>query len=398
MDRLALDYRIQFSSDGKQWESVVDSTHRLQVSAEEHIGFDLTTLSPDDAKMAQQQIDQLKSLVASRTKASHPETIWAGEFTSPGPTYRLYRGDPMAPREQVFPGAVTALTDLRLRADAPEQSRRLALARWITDPLNPLTARVMVNRIWQHHFGKGIVDTPSDFGSNGVPPSHPELLDWLAAEFIDSGWSVKHLQTLILTSKTWQQDNAPRPDAITIDAACRLLWRFPQRRLEAEGIRDSVLAVSGKLDSRSGGPGFSAFEVSLENVRHYFPKTSFGQEDWRRMIYMTRVRQEREAIFGTFDCPDCSQLVPKRSQSTTPMQAMGLMNSQFMMEQSQFLAERLARESDDPVGRIQRAWELCFGRDPNESEIKLALQLIDSSGWQEFARAMLNANEFVFIP
>ena len=241
---------------------------------------------------------------------------------------------------RVTPGAVTALVDLNLPADAPEQDRRLAIAKWIADPENPLTARVMVNRIWQNHFGVGIVDTPSDFGSNGTEPSHPELLDWLASEFIAGKWSVKHLQKLILMSDAWQQDSIPRESAIAVDADSRLLWRFPHRRLEAEGIRDSVLAVSGRLNTRAGGPGFSAFEVSLENVRHYFPKTSFTTEDWRRMIYMTKVRQERDSVFGTFDCPDCSQLVPRRSRSTTPLQAMGLLNSQFMMEQAQCFSDR----------------------------------------------------------
>ena len=397
-DRLAIEYVIQVSNDGKHWKTVVDTAERADSSAEDRHESTLTKLSDEETAFAQRQLEDLQALIAQRRQLAQPENVWAGQFISPGPTHRLYRGDPMAPREQVKPGAVVALTNLSLPADAPEQTRRLAVAEWIADSNNPLTPRVMVNRIWQHNFGQGIVDTPSDFGTNGVAPTHPQLLDWLAVEFVESGWSIKHIQKLILTSDTWQQDSIPNPEAMTIDAGSRLLWRFPHRRLEAEAIRDSVLSVTGRLNFQAGGPGFSGFEVSLENVRHYFPKQSFAAEDWRRMIYMTKVRQERDSVFGTFDVPDCSQLVAKRSRSTTPMQAMGLLNSQFMMQQAQYLADRLAQESDDSAARIERAYELCFGRGPDEQELQLAAEVIDASSWKQFARAMLNANEFVFIP
>ena len=274
----------------------------------------------------------------------------------------------------------------------------MAIARWIADEANPLTPRVIVNRIWQNHFGEGLVDTPSDFGGNGSAPSHPLLLDWLASEFVESGWSVKHLQRLILTSDAWQQDSRPRPNGIAVDAGSRLLWRFPPRRLDAEGIRDSILAVTGKLDLRMGGPGFSAFEVELENVRHYFPKQQYGPEDWRRMIYMTRVRQERDAVFGVFDCPDCSQVVPKRSRSTTPLQALNLLNSRFVVDQAVFLAQLLESDAESIEERIVLAYELCFAREPQPAELAVAVEFVESTDWKQFARAMLNANEFVFIP
>lgn len=398
-DRLAIEYIIQVSNDGNKWNTVVDTAKRTAgSSADGSFESTVAKLSDEEAEFAQKQLEDLQALVAQRKKLAQPENVWAGKFISPGPTRRLYRGDPMAPREQVKPGAVAALTNLSLPTDAPEQSRRLAIAEWIADSDNPLTARVMVNRIWQHNFGQGIVDTPSDFGTNGVPPSHPQLLDWLADEFVASGWSIKHIQKLILTSDTWQQDSIPHSEAMTIDAGSQLLWRFPHRRLEAEAIRDSVLSVTGRLNLEAGGPGFSGFEVSLENVRHYFPKQSFAAEDWRRMIYMTKVRQERDSVFGTFDVPDCSQLVAKRSRSTTPMQAMGLLNSQFMMQQARYLADRLVQESENSTTRIKRAYELCFSRGPDEQELQLAAEVIDASSWNEFARAMLNANEFVFIP
>ncbi len=340
----------------------------------------------------------MNELTGQRNALATQTMVYAGAFSQPGPTHRLYRGDPNSPREVVVPAAIRALDDLQLASDSAEQQRRLAIARWIAGQQNPLTARVMVNRLWQFHFGTGIVDTPSDFGGNGTAPTHPELLDWLAAEFIDSGWSIKHMHRLILMSNTWQQDSRPRPEALAVDADTRLLWRFPPRRLEAEGIRDCILAVTGKLDLRMGGPGFSAFQVEQENVRHYFPKSDYGPEDWRRMIYMTKVRQERDSVFGIFDCPDASQVTPKRSRSTTPLQALNLLNSRFVMQQADFLVERLAEEAQAPTDKVIRAYELCFAREPDPDEIAEAIQFTKATDWRQFARAMFNSNEFVFIP
>jgi hypothetical protein len=324
--------------------------------------------------------------------------VYSGTFVQPGPTQRLYRGDPTAPREVVQPGAIASLVALSLNQDAPEQDRRVTLANWIVSPDNPLTARVMVNRLWQFHFGTGIVDTPSDFGANGTLPTHPELLDWLAAEFIESGWSIKKMHRLILTSQTWRQDSRPREEAMAIDASSRLLWRFPIRRLEAEGIRDCILAASGKLDLRVGGAGFSAFEVELENVRHYFPKKDYGPDDWRRMVYMTKVRMEKDSIFGVFDCPDGSQVTPRRSRSTTPLQALNLLNSRFVMQQAELFIERVHKERKSVEDQVAYAYELSFGRKPQSDESKEAQEFIDQNGWLQFARALFNANEFVFIP
>ncbi len=258
---------------------------------------------------------------------------------------------------------------------------------------------MIVNRLWQFHFGVGIVDTPSDFGRNGTPPSHPQLLDWLAVELMESGWSLKHIHRLILNSHAWRQDNQPIPEAIAVDAGARLLWRFMPRRLEAEGIRDSMLAVSGVLDlEHAGGPGFSAFDVQLENVRHYHPKEDYGPEDWRRMIYMTKVRQEKDQVFGAFDCPDASMVVPRRSRSTTPLQALNLLNSRFVIQQAEILAARLQEECSSDADRIQRVWQLCFQREPTDVELDESRQFLAQEGLVQFARAMLNTNEFVFIP
>ncbi len=399
-DRLATNYRVESSLDCEQWQLLASSDDRLPFSASAELKdqYDLSNLSTTEAAAVNSLIERMHTLQNKRNGLASSNRVFAGSFRDPDKTFRLHRGDPTTPREPIGPGAIDVLGELELPADATEQQRRLALAMWIARPDHPLTARVMVNRLWHYQFGSGLVDTPSDLGANGSSPTHPELLDWLANEFIHHGWSIKHLQRLILNSHTWKQDSAPNTPAIALDASSRLLWRFPPRRLEAEGIRDCILAASGQLDLTTGGPGFSGFEVELENVRHYFPKKDFGPSDWRRMIYMTKVRQEKDAVFGIFDCPDGSQVTPKRGRSTTPLQALNLFNSRFVMQQAELLAERLATETEADEARVGLAYELCFGRSAEASEVAEALEFISQQGWGQFARAMLNANEFIFIP
>jgi hypothetical protein len=303
----------------------------------------------------------------------------------------------LQPREEVTPGAIAAVgPPLALSADATESDRRAALARWIVSPGNPLTARVMVNRIWQHHFGQGLVATPSDFGANGGRPTHPELLDWLAAEFVAGGWRMKALHRLMVTSAVYRQASAPRVEALVIDAGTQLLWRFGPRRLEAEPIRDSILAVSGALDLSPGGPGYEVFEPNDNYVHVYTPKVEFGPAEWRRMIYQNKPRMEQDEVFGTFDCPDAGQVAPRRNRSTTPLQALNLLNSRFMLEQSSLFAERLMREAGaEPAPQVRRAFQLAFQRDPDPAEQAAAQALIASHGLSVFCRALLNANEFI---
>lgn len=399
-DRLAIDYRLEGSINGTDWLPLATSKDRLPFASgdSELPEFDFSNVDPTLASEGQKQLDSLRRKLQQRQQLATPPQAYAGNFNEPGPTYRLYRGEPTAPREQVAPAAVASLSDWQLEPDSPEQQRRLGLANWIASSDNPLTARVMVNRLWQYHFGTGMVDTASDFGANGTPPSHPELLDWLACELIENGWSIKHLQRLILTSLTWQQSGLPNSQALQKDSDSRLLWRFPPRRLSAEGIRDCMLVATNVLDRTAGGPGFSAFQVEEENVRHYHPKEDFGPEDWRRMIYMTKVRQERDAVFGVFDCPDFNQVVPKRSRSTTPLQALNLFNSRFVLQQAELLNQRLDQTAQTPSAKIQQAYRLCYGREPSESELEASLTFVQQTDWVQFARAILNSNEFVFIP
>jgi hypothetical protein len=400
-DRLPVDYRIEAESQSGVWTLLASSDDRH--SDDKQAGLQQTYQFagfPDSkADQGRKWLGQLKALQQKRATLTERKTVYAGTFSQPGPTHRLYRGEPDMKREQVPPGGIEALSAPTLELDSAEQDRRMQLARWIAHKENPLTARVIVNRLWQLHFGVGIVDTPSDFGLNGSRPTHPELLDWLATELTENGWSLKHIHRCILHSATWRQDNRPNPEALKTDAGCRLLWRFPPRRLEAEAIRDSILSVSGTLVLGDGkGPGFSPFEVQMENVRHYHAKETYGPDDWRRMIFMTRVRQEREQVFGVFDCPDASMVVPRRSRSTTPLQALNLLNSRFVMQQADLFAKRLQADSETVPQQITRAWELCFQRPSNDEELADSAMFIKQEGIQQFTRAMLNANEFVFIP
>ncbi len=400
-DRLATRYRLEVALEPDQWELVAHSHDRLELgSGPVPTGsYDFSGHPEAVVKEGKLHEQTLSSLRAERETLAAPVKAYAGRFEQPGAMHRLYRGEPDLKREVVGPGAIDVFTTLELAPNAPEAERRRAFAEWVVDPGNPMTARVMANRIWQFHFGTGIFDTPSDLGINGTKPTHPELLDWIASELIAGNWSLKNLHRVILYSRTWQQDNRPRPEGLGIDASARLLWRFPSRRLEAEGIRDAILTASGKIDLETGGgPGFSAFEVALENVRHYYPKKEYGAADWRRMIYMTKVRQEKDHVFGAFDCPDASQAVAKRSRSTTPLQALNLLNSSFVMEQADYFAKRLETDATTTTGRIGRAFDLCFQRRPSPEDLADATAFIEQEGLIQFTRAMLNANEFVFIP
>jgi hypothetical protein len=437
-DRLTTDYRIEVAADDGEWKLVASSADRRPFKAGEPFTDDLPTdaLNPD-------QRERLRALAAERTalreklnSLTSKSMIYAGEFKTPEPTRRWQRGDPMQPRENVEPGflsnialprdgrgpggsavAWTADADGAVPSPTPEQQRRLALARWIASPENPLTARVIVNRLWQYHFGEGLVGTPGDFGRNGTPPTHPELLDWLAAELVDRGWSLKHIHRLILTSATYRQSSDTQPagrasprapflvqkgspgvSPSQVDAGNRLLWRFASRRLEAEPLRDSILAVAGRLDLRMGGPGWSPFEPNDNYVRVYTPKQSFEPGDFRRMIYGSVVRQRPDGVFGAFDCPDGSQVAPKRTRSTTPLQALNLLNSGFMIQAAAMFARRLEADSGPGApGQAQRAFELAFQRSPSGPELEAAAELIRRHGIEALCRALFNANEFLYV-
>jgi hypothetical protein len=401
-DRTPTKYTIEVAVEPGRYTPVATSADRLPS------GMDLLASAPHLPYLGlpTEKVALVKSLIRERDQLQSQlqslqtqQVVYAGRFVTPPTTHLLYRGDPMLPREEVAPDSLTVISSLNLAMNAPEVERRLALAKWMVDPTNPLTARVMVNRVWQHHFGTGLVDTPSDLGVNGARPSHPELLDWLAQRFMDDGWSLKDLHRLILTSRTYQQANLPQEQGLKIDAQCRLLWRYPPHRLEAESIRDSILFTSGALDLRMGGPGWSTFKPNSNYVRFYDPKEDFGPAEWRRAIYMTKVRMRQDGVFGTFDCPDGGQIAPKRARSTTALQALSLFNSKFTLDQSERLAARVKSEAGATnAAQIQRIFELCFGRTPDADEVAVAEKFVAEHGMPALCRAVFNANEFLFLP
>ncbi len=295
------------------------------------------------------------------------------ENPAPPRTYVLVRGDYRRPGAPVEPAAPTALPALPSgRAD------RLALARWLVSPANPLTARVAVNRIWQQYFGVGLVSTPDDFGTRGERPSHPQLLDWLAVEFMESGWDLRALQRLIVTSATYRQSSDVRPELLERDPDNRLLARQSRLRLPAETIRDAALAAAGLLDNRVGGPSVrpylpeGATEIGFGNFVKW--PQSEGSDNYRRGLYIFRQRTLPYPQLETFDAPSTVQVVCQRDRSTTPLQALTLLNDPVFAEAARELAQRVLRESGPtPRERIRTAFRLCLAREPEPAETRRLL-------------------------
>jgi mono/diheme cytochrome c family protein len=353
----------------------------------------------DEIREAAGRLMECKTALAAKLAAADVgHSAFAGTFRAPDVIHRLHRGDPEQPKEEVVPAVPGVLGTVDLPAPAAEDQRRRVLAEWIASPSHPLTARVMVNRIWQGHFGVGLVETPSDFGRNGARPSHPELLDWLASELVRGGWSMKHMHRIITLSATYRQSSRIDPAARALDADARLLWRFPSRRLEAEVIRDAMLAASGRLDSTMGGPGFNLFR-QRGGLSGFTPIESFGGDGLRRMIYAHRVRRERDAVFGAFDCPDGGQSAARRGESTTPIQALNLFNSRFTVEESAAFAARVRSEAgDDAEAQVRHAYRLALGRDPDSEEMAEVVPVVREHGLDVLGRALFNSNEFLSLP
>ncbi len=293
----------------------------------------------------------------------------------------------------------------------PEGQRRRALAEWITHPDNPLTRRVLVNRLWHHHFGQGLVTTPSDFGLGGDKPSHPELLDWLADEFLKSGWSVKHMHKLIMMSVAYQQRSdgvkengiigneslRPANTPSLLDSANRLLSHQNPRRLDAESLHDAVLAVSGTLNLEMGGPGYRDFKYTEAYAPIYDYLTPDKPELWRRSIYRFIVRTTPHQFLSTLDCPDPANLTPARVNTTTALQALTLSNNDFMLQQAQHLVTRIENETDSREAAIRRAFALTFQRDATAAELQAATPLVTEQGLFALCRMLINANEFLYL-
>jgi hypothetical protein len=304
---------------------------------------------------------------------------------------------------EVTPGGVAALgedrADFGLSATASDKERRSQLADWLTRDDPPLLSRVIANRIWLHHFGTGIVETPNDFGFNGGRPSHPELLDWLATYLRSKDYSLKELHRVMVSSSTYRQSSAADVHGLSKDANNRLLWRYPKRRIDAESLRDSMLFTAGVLNDQRGGPGFQDVTIAYINgTTYYEPIDRDGPDFNRRTIYRFSPRGGRSAILDTFDCPDPSATAPKRSMTTTPLQALTLMNNAFVLRMADHMA-RYTREKvgDDVMKQVVYVWQRNLLRDPTDDELKIVLPFVDENGLEALCRAVYNSNEFVVI-
>ncbi|QEG40978.1 DUF1553 domain-containing protein [Roseimaritima ulvae] len=398
-DRVAIEYHIEIAGE-KGWQRVADSTDRAPWGPGKEVDntFRNVGLTTAESRRAGELLAEKRELGDKIKASENAPMAFAGTFRKPDDIHLLSRGDPEQPREAVVPAVLSSLGDLSLASDTPEQERRRALADWIARPDSPLTARVMANRIWQWHFGIGFVDTPNDFGRNGSKPTHPELLDWLALEFIRGGWSIKQLHREIVLSSTYRQSTEHDPVAAAKDAGVRLLWRYPSRRLEGEAIRDSILAINGRLNLKMGGRGYNLFN-QRGGLSGFNPVESFGEEGLRRMIYAHKVRRERDAVFGAFDCPDGGQSTARRIESTTPIQALNLFNSTFTIEQAAAFAAVLKADiGDDVQEQVRQTYWLSLNRQPESDELADAVQVVQEHGLETLCRAMFNSNEFLFLP
>jgi hypothetical protein len=288
--------------------------------------------------------------------------------------------------------------DFGLKPDSLDADRRKKLAAWVAAPENALFARVIVNRVWHYHFGTGIVETPNDLGFNGGRPSHPELLDWLASELASRRWSLKSLHKLIVTSTTYRQASGPSAAARAEDADNRLLWRYKPHRLSGEAIRDGMLAVSGLLNREVGGKGFSDYKVRDFNGTAYFePFDPIGPEFHRRSIYRFTPRGANQGLLDTFDCPDPAAAAPRRSVTTTPLQALALWNNGFALRAVDAFAARVGNEATGIENQVRRAWQLAYQRDPTPVEARLAVRLVTDHGLKALCRVLFNSNEFLTV-
>jgi hypothetical protein len=364
-------------------DALLDSATRGELA---HLTADLDALDK-----------QIKSLAA-------PNLVYALLPHAPRPINVLHRGDVQQPGEQVGPGALACVpgleADFKVPASEAEGKGRAALAEWIADPRNGLTWRSIVNRVWHYHFGRGLVDTPNDFGWNGSRPTHPELLDWLAVEFRDGSGSFKQLHRLILLSNTYRQASTHHPEYAKIDADNRYLWRMNRERLDAEELRDTVLSVSGKLDLKMGGPGFELFRFKDDHSPIYDHSALEKINDpatFRRTVYRFVVRSVPNPFIECLDGADPNLATPVRNTTLTALQALALLNDPFMVKQAEFFAERVQKTCADRSGQIDAAYRLALGRTPHSEERAALAEYARKHGLANACRLVFNMNEFVFV-
>ena len=340
--------------------------------------------------------------VYAATTHFSPEGQFKPTNGQPRRIHVLHRGEVSQPTQHVGPGVLplSPSDNWQLAAELDEARRRKALALWLTREDHPLVWRSLVNRVWQYHFGRGLVATPNDFGRMGARPTHPALLDWLATEFLAEGQSLKRLHRLLVTSSTYRQSSSFNQASFEIDSSNQYLWRMNRRRLEAEEIRDSILQASGALDLSMGGPGFYLF--ALERTEHspHYEYHKFDPSDkasHRRSIYRFIVRSQPDPWMSTLDCADSSQSTPIRNETLTPLQALSMLNSPFSLEMADTLAARLEQALESESAQIEQAVRLVLQRSPNRIERELLEQYVRQHGLSALCRYLFNLNEFVFV-
>ncbi len=394
----------------------------------EKLEAEVREIAPEEVKAALRPLDERRAALKAALPKELPHAyIWYEEGPKAPVTHVLKRGDPTQEGDTVEPGLPAVLAGRGPDGPKPtarSTGRRLWLAHWLTDRENPLVARVIVNRIWQFHFGKGLVASSNDLGVMGDEPSHPQLLDWLASEFMASGWRLKPLHRMIVLSQTYQRSSAIQPEAAKVDSEDSMLWRWRQRRLEAEVVRDSILAVSGRLNAQMAGPGFYPTLPSAVLEGQSRPGEGWGKSDdreqSRRSVYIFAKRSLGVPEIELLDAPDTTSSCEQRIVSTTGPQALAFLNGAFIHEQARHFASRLVAEAGTrPSDQVERAFALALGRPPRPDESRAALEFLDKQEQQikgeiadaksappaldsrrkaleAFCLVVLNTNEFVY--
>jgi hypothetical protein len=287
------------------------------------------------------------------------------------------------------------------RPDGHTSGRRLALAQWIASPRNPMTSRVIVNRLWQKHFGRGIVATLENFGKMGEPPTHQDLLDWLAVEFVNRGWSMKQISKLMMMSDAYRMASAfdEATDSAN-DPGNLYVWRFRPQRLEAEIVRDSMLAAGGNINLEVGGEPIFPYlpkDILASQYRGKWVNTPEGPAAWRRGVYVYQRRSLPYPMFDTFDHPDMNVTSGARNVSTVPTQALTLLNNPFVLSEAAFLADRVSQQASDPQAQVELAYRMALARPATETEIAIGIDLIRKQSLASFTHVVLNLDEFLYM-
>jgi len=360
----------------------------------------------EDEKQQRQRLIEKIGEAYLKVPARYPTAAVLGHADIVPDVHILERGDHKKKGEKVGPAFPAILANGEVIREPSERpfvpQRRKAFALWLTRPDHPLVARVMVNRLWQGHFVRGIIGTPNDFGRQGDPPTHPELLDWLAVEFVERGWSLKAMHRLIMLSNTYQMSSAFDPANAKIDGDNRYFWRMNRRRLEAEMLRDAVVSAAGTLNLKIGGPPVipplsDEEKAGLKDVSQW-PVNSDPAEHTRRGVYLYVKRSFRMPMFEAFDMPDTSVSCERRNVTTVAPQALALLNNEFMNEQAGKFASRLKREhGENPSKWVDAAWHIALGRAPRDNEKQQALEFLAKQPLERFCLVMFNMNEFVYV-